>query len=83
MRVDAMITAYRTYREDCGFVGHSQPGDGTRCQTCGNVVPPGFAVCYGCDLELGIGEWHNRPRRHGFDLGTHCGLKRGRRKKKK
>ena len=33
------------------------------CQICGQAVPAGVSVCYGCDVEMGVGDWPTRPRR--------------------
>ena len=34
------------------------------CQICGQAVPAGMSICYGCDVELGVGDWPSRPRRN-------------------
>lgn len=33
------------------------------CRICGQAVPRGVSVCYGCDVEVGVGDWPNRPRK--------------------
>ncbi len=33
------------------------------CRICGQSVPRGVSVCYGCDVEVGVGDWPNRPRK--------------------
>ncbi|NLS91472.1 MAG: hypothetical protein GXX96_04720 [Planctomycetaceae bacterium] len=33
------------------------------CQICGQSVPRGVSVCYGCDVEVGVGDWPSRPRK--------------------
>jgi len=50
------------------------------CQICGQSVPPGVSVCYGCDVEIGVGDWPSRPRRQADRPVTFRGFgrKRGR-----
>lgn len=46
------------------------------CQTCGQPVPPSVSVCYGCDVEMGVGDWPIRPRRQANFPGRFRGLRR-------
>jgi hypothetical protein len=50
------------------------------CQICGQSVPHGVSVCYGCDVEMGVGDWPSRPRRQADRQVTFRGFgrKRGR-----
>ena len=50
------------------------------CQICGQSVPFGVSVCYGCDVEMGVGDWPSRPRRQADRPVTFRGFgrKRGR-----
>jgi len=76
-----MITAHGTYDADRGFLNPLVPSNGDPCEICGSIVPEGFTVCYGCDLELSVGEWPQRPRRHAYDLGQRCSHHRARKRR--
>lgn len=52
-------------------------GSGTGwCQVCGQSVPAGMSVCYGCDVEMGVGDWPYRPRRQADLPRRFLGLRR-------
>lgn len=71
-----MIMPRGTHRSKHAYLNPSQQHDHARCQICGSVIPAEFTACYDCDLELGLGEWHGRPRRRRYDVGLRCGLHR-------
>lgn len=58
-----MSDAFVTYDENHGVLDVSQPCDGDCCEMCDGPIPPGFTLCYDCDLTLGSGQWYDPTER--------------------